>query len=228
MSLSVTLKRLLSTVPINAIEKIYGFALVRKLLAGSQMPNFESREHLWRFVLQDFQYSPVSILEFGVWKGDSLREFAQICIHPDSRFYGFDSYLGLPQAWDKYKAGHFSTNGVTPSFEDSRIEIIEGLFEATAIKWVESNKKILKTPIIVHFDADLYSSTSIALIALHSLEMPMICIFDEFYNDEVRALSNFVSWSQSNLEFIAYAGTKKFPLQIACNIMPRSLQTIIP
>lgn len=39
-------------------------------------------------------------LEFGVYKGESLRYWARELKHPDSKLHGFDSFEGLPKDFD--------------------------------------------------------------------------------------------------------------------------------
>ena len=43
--------------------------------------------------------APIDFLEFGVATGRTLRLWTDINRHEDSRFYGFDSFQGLPEDW---------------------------------------------------------------------------------------------------------------------------------
>lgn len=63
--------------------------------------------------------SEVLYLEFGVWKGESIRQWSEILKNSASRLHGFDSFEGLPEEWDHHGAsvlqkGHFSTQGSIP------------------------------------------------------------------------------------------------------------------
>lgn len=58
--------------------------------------------------------------------------------------------------------------------------------------WVSYSKRHTHK-IIVHFDADLYSSTLYGLAKMSELGVPFLVSFDEFYGDECRALSDFCS-----------------------------------
>ena len=51
------------------------------------------------------------VLEFGVFRGKSIRTIAKVV--PKRKVYGFDSFIGLPEDWergkgDTYKKGHFN------------------------------------------------------------------------------------------------------------------------
>src|SRR5271155_4242855 len=76
---------------------------------------FELYDHLKAAIIGD---QPITYLEFGVYKGASIGHWSKIDSHPDSEFVGFDTFEGLPEAWDahipKLHPGHFSTHGEVP------------------------------------------------------------------------------------------------------------------
>lgn len=82
----------------------------------------------------------------------------------DSRFVGFDTFTGLPEDWGLTKKGSFSTNGLLPSVNDGRCFFVKGLFQNTLGEWLKSAN--LSRRLVVHLDADLYSSTSYVLTKL--------------------------------------------------------------
>jgi hypothetical protein len=46
--------------------------------------------------------------------------------------YGFDSFEGLSESWNiGAKVGHFSTDGIVPEIDDSRIHYHKGRFPET-------------------------------------------------------------------------------------------------
>ena len=47
----------------------------------------------------------VLYLEFGVFKGETIRLWSQLLKNPNSRLHGFDSFDGLPEAWADLPAG---------------------------------------------------------------------------------------------------------------------------
>jgi O-methyltransferase len=96
-------------------------------------PRFLNRYQLYEFVHgQLSRESPIDYLEFGVLTGASMRYWLSLNPHSSSWFFGFDTFEGLPEAWDcttsTWKAGHFSTEGKTPNVADQRVRFTKGLF----------------------------------------------------------------------------------------------------
>src|SRR5262249_32268281 len=54
---------------------------------------------------------PLDYLEFGVFEGKSLRHWCSLNSHPQSRFFGFDSFQGLPESWNGAPTGTYSASG---------------------------------------------------------------------------------------------------------------------
>src|SRR5579872_502267 len=76
--------------------------------------------------------SPIDYLEFGVWEGASLREWLLRSGSAQSRFFGFDSFRGLPTDWGRLaKEGAFDTKGRLPMLDDARVQIVQGWFQET-------------------------------------------------------------------------------------------------
>ena len=99
-------------------------------------------------------------LEFGVWKGDSLKYLSTI--KSDKRFYGFDTFKGLPEDWsDFYPKGHMMLN--TPPYIPGDVILVEGLFQDTLNGFLDEHSEKVS---FLHLDADLYSSTKFVLFTL--------------------------------------------------------------
>lgn len=75
----------------------------------------------------------VLYLEFGVHKGASMKYWSDKLKNRESILHGFDSFIGLPEAWDDvtYVKGYLSVDGNIPVIDDSRIEFFKGWFENT-------------------------------------------------------------------------------------------------
>lgn len=127
----------------------------------------EFRDH----VLQKIGDVPINYLEFGVAYGESLGSMMSRFSHPDSQFFGFDSFEGLPEAWHPneeadVKVGGFTTNGNLPVIKDGRAEFFKGWFQNTLPPFLATHRVGCPRAHLVHYDADLYSSTLFILCTL--------------------------------------------------------------
>ena len=130
------------------------------------------------------------VLEFGVWKGDSLRLIREELDPVKYHVCAFDSFEGLPEDWTntELKKGFFSTGGIIPPIED--VKFYKGWFKNTIPKYlkdIEANTEIEdKTIALLHVDCDLYSSTKTIFKYLHPyIKKGTIIVFDDwFYHGE--------------------------------------------
>lgn len=161
---------------------------------NSEVPSFGSREAMWSFVASRAP-AAIDYLEFGVHQGHSILYFAEQNRSPDSRFFGFDSFAGLPEDWNSdYRRGHFDTGGRTPRTNDPRVKFVVGLFQDTLPKFLSDFKSDNK--IIVNIDCDLYSSTLYCLTRLDpALPKGTVLMFDEFGEvlHEFRAANDYLA-----------------------------------
>lgn len=145
----------------------------------------------------------VNYLEFGVAKGFSFKWWLDKNTHPESKFYGFDTFTGLPEDWGPFKAGDMSTEDSVPQIEDSRGKFVKGLFQDSVpdfLKTFQDDKRK-----IIHLDADLFTSTTYVLgMFAPYLRKGDILIFDEFAvpKHEFLAFKNFVDSYRVEFEII--------------------------
>ncbi|MBT8587054.1 hypothetical protein G6675_02015 [Polynucleobacter paneuropaeus] len=183
---------------------------------------FSSREILWihAIKLASEINKTINFIEYGVHEGYSIQFFADNINDPNSLFIGLDSFDGLPEAWGSLPAGHFSTNGCIPFTNDPRITFVKGWFQdsnATLSKLISK-----KSNFIIHFDADLYSSTLYALTKADDLKQPYLAIFDEFPGHEARALYSYLHSYCAKVEFIGRTlDINNNPGQVLCRIFPK-------
>ncbi len=148
---------------------------------------------------------PIAYLEFGVYRGDSLRLWLAGISHPDSRFVGFDTFTGLPERWRSTEpAGHFNANGTVPDIKDPRCSFEVGLFQDTLPAFVARTD--LSGRLVVNLDADMFTSTLFVLSTLAPyLKAGDLIFFDEFSCplDEFRAFEEFVRSFRVKYEVIA-------------------------
>lgn len=117
-------------------------------------------------------------LEFGVFKGTSLRHLA--ATFPDRRFTGFDSFEGLPEPWVRnddstYEAGHFAVEKLP--LVPPNTELVKGFFDQTLPGWLARNDGPVG---FVHIDCDLYGGAIFVLQSLtERLANGAVIVFDE-------------------------------------------------
>jgi hypothetical protein len=179
--------------------------------------NYEDRFKLHEFVAnEEIQDQPIDYLEFGVASGIAFKWWVEKNKNPESRFFGFDVFTGLPEDFGVMKKYHYYSAGQTPEIEDTRIEFIKGLFQDSLPEFLNNYKPLQKK--VIHMDADLYSSTLFVLTKLIPfLENDDIIIFDEFGvpTHEFRAFSDIVS--SYNLKYELLGAINNY-LQIAIKI----------
>lgn len=157
---------------------------------------YEERYNLYESIVtrEDLDSRPFCYLEFGVARGASILWWANRCPNPGHRFVGFDSFKGLPENWETAPQGRFSTAGKPPETQDARCTFQVGLFQETLPSFLKHFDRG-SSRLIVHLDADLYSSTLYAMASLAPFfRRGDLLFFDEFASvrHEFRALEDFV------------------------------------
>lgn len=171
--------------------------------------------HISNTILKD---SAFDYMEFGVYSGESLKKWTCLNDNPESRFFGFDTFTGLPDNWNhEFKKGAFTANGNIPIINDTRVKFIKGLFQGTLVQFLNNFKRKSRT-LVIHMDADLYTSTLYVLTSINNiLREGDIIMFDEFAYPlgEFKAYIDYTSSYGINLEPIAMVDTSMYPDQIA-------------
>jgi len=166
-------------------------------------PRVADREQLYSAVANPIRRERVLYLEFGVWQGNSMRSWSRLLENPLAALHGFDSFEGLPEAWDERRPrGTFSRGGALPAFEDTRIVLHKGWFNDTLPKFVLPEHERL----VLNLDADLYSSTIFVLHTLTEAIRPgTLLIFDEFCDrlHELKAFAEFLDTTRMRFRFLA-------------------------
>jgi len=131
-------------------------------------------------------------LEFGVYKGSTIRQFANILEKKSLKIYGFDSFIGISEDWlgtSKMK-GHYSNAGEIPKTKPN-VEFVIGDIFKTLPKFLEKKGNInIK---FMHIDTDTYSVCKFILETIKkNLDKNAIIVFDE--------LHNFTSWDQGEFK----------------------------
>ena len=155
-----------------------------------------------------------SLLEFGVYSASSLRKIATNL--PDRTAHGFDSFEGLPEAWQRQSVdahGDVMSRGTfaMQALPDvpSNVVLHKGWFEQTLPTF-----PLLRQPIaLLHVDCDLYSSTKTIFEYLGPSLVPgSVIVFDElldypgYENHEIRALFKFLTATRKTIEILGKTG----------------------
>jgi O-methyltransferase len=178
-------------------------ATIRNLEA-SGVHKFANREQLYSEINSRFGNVAITYLEFGVWRGESLEAWTRINTNETSRFYGFDSFEGLPEDWlhafGVTKQGDFGLKGEPPKISDQRVKLVKGWFQDTLRDFLQHSD--LAHPIVVHNDSDLHSSTHYTLSTLDPfLKAGDVVVFDEYSS----AINEYLAWEQYKRAFMREA-----------------------
>ncbi|MFO7790795.1 MAG: class I SAM-dependent methyltransferase [Bacteroidales bacterium] len=158
-------------------------------------PKFNYRKRLWLFekIIESENLKDINYLEFGVENAGSFKWWLDHVQHKEARFYGFDTFSGLPEDWGPFRKGDMSAGSI-PEIDDDRHEFIQGLFQQTLPEFLKNFDNTKRK--VIHLDADLYTSTYFVLTRMAPLLRPGdILFFDEFNVPlhEYKAFTEFVN-----------------------------------
>jgi O-methyltransferase len=143
--------------------------------------DYNRRYHLYEAIKkqEDLSSQSVDYFEFGVASGSSFKWWLQNNTNASSRFFGFDTFEGLPEKWGPFEKGAMAHSLETLNITDQRACFYKGLFQQTLIPFLEQydsrNRKL------IHIDSDLFSSAIFTMSQLYRFLKPGdILLFDEF------------------------------------------------
>ncbi|HEV3252116.1 MAG TPA: TylF/MycF/NovP-related O-methyltransferase [Puia sp.] len=147
--------------------------------------NYAKRFELYKAVSAHYGLNQREMiyLEFGVASGESFYWWVQNNGHPGSRFFGFDTFEGLPENWGGfYKKGDMAHEMKDLNIEDKRALFVKGIFQETLTGFTRNHhSELTGKPKLIHLDADLFSSTIFVLSQLYPyLNKGDLILFDEF------------------------------------------------
>lgn len=197
-------KFLASIINVQIFKRLSTYPIHKKLFKADNVKIF-SRQDVYRDSIIDTigKSEEVTYVEFGVWKGDSLNYFVKRFSNESSTFIGLDTFEGLPEKWNRFQEGAFDTGGKVPDINDKRVKFIKGLFQNTSENLLNHLQSIKIKNLLVHMDADLYTSTLYVLGQLDRLSKDYYVFFDQFTGEESRALSDYMSSYYSKFKVIA-------------------------
>ena len=152
-------------------DPVYAEAMA--LAAGRTIQATDCRMNL--FLLLKYFFPPLleqsgkgSIVEFGSYRGGSSIFLAAVCerLKLDVRVFGLDTFEGMPptdKSIDAHYAGNFSDVDLSELRAHvercglaHRLEFIQGLFQNTAPRVLESAGPVL----LAHIDCDVYAAVA--------------------------------------------------------------------
>jgi O-methyltransferase len=179
--------------------------------------DYNKREQLFEYVIdREGLDSNIDYLEFGVSKGNSFRWWTNRIKNKDARFYGFDTFTGLPEDWGPFKAGDMSNGNKPPEINDDRVEFFQGVFQQTFVPFLASHKNENKK--VIHLDADLYSATLYILTLITPYLNPGDVIFFDEFNVPMHEYKAFTEWVNSFYIDYEVIGTVNNFYQLALKI----------
>jgi hypothetical protein len=170
---------------------------------GLKVPSrVASRFRLFDMAMPHMQSGDPVYLEFGVYQGETIRYWAEHLSNPRARFFGFDSFEGLPDDWTTAaRRRHFSTGGEPPRVDDDRVEFVKGWFSDSLPSFdLPSHDRLF-----INVDSDLYSSAATVLSwAAPHFDVGDFLYFDEFHDrlNEGRAFCEFFDQNGYGLEIV--------------------------
>jgi methyltransferase family protein len=145
-------------------------------------------------------------MEFGVWKGAWITVMANA--FPDRRFYGFDSFEGLPANWSALPPGYFDLGGVAPDVPDN-VELIKGWFDRSLPPFLAAQPDPVS---FIHMDCDLYTSTMTVLCLLRDrLQVGTTIVLDDYMLEpgwrqaEHKAFHDFCAATSIEFSYIGFS-----------------------
>ena len=166
-------------------------------------PAFPSRWHLVDECLRLANPDGL-VLEFGVATGTSLRYVAKAL---GTDVYGFDSFEGLPEAWES-RAGQGAFLQAKLPEVPPNAHLVAGWFNETLPGFLAEHQGNVR---FLHIDCDLYVSTKIVFDLLADrLTTGTVILFDELWgytgweNHEWRALCELVEQTGMTFAFVGH------------------------
>lgn len=180
--------------------------------------NNDKREDLYaKVVAAEDLDNGIDYIEFGVSRGVSFRWWVNKITNQNSRFYGFDTFDGLPENWGRFKKGDMSNGCRPPDIKDTRVKFFQGLFQQTLNDFLSSYVPDKRK--VIHLDADLYSATLYVLTTMTPfIKKGDILFFDEF-NVPLHEFKAFTEWSSSFYINYEVLGSRNNFHQVAIKIV---------
>lgn len=175
--------------------------------------DYSRRENLYEALCKQehIDTEAIDYLEFGVSSGASFKYWLNRNKHPETRFYGFDTFEGLPENFGPFGKGSMANTIESLEITDTRAVFYKGLFQDTLNPFLNQFGNNRRK--VIHMDADIFSATLYTLSQLHRfLRKGDIILFDELAvpTHEFMALDMYTKCFYPEYEVIAAANNYLF------------------
>jgi hypothetical protein len=175
--------------------------------------DYNRREKLYDALIsqEGVDSAAIDYFEFGVAGGYSFKWWLNHNNNPASKFYGFDTFEGLPENFGPFAKGTMAAALDSLNITDPRANFYKGLFQDTLNPFLDQYRS--NTRKLIHMDADIFSATIFTLSQLYKyLNEGDIIMFDEFAvpRHEFMAFKIFTESFYINYEVIAAANNYLF------------------
>jgi len=199
--------------------EIHRRAILESVSWMQQLPDFphvqffSSRQGIQKHVIKILKessrdYKEGLILEFGVFKGTSLRLWGN---NLDVPVYGFDSFEGLEEAFGGFDAStKFLRKGKKPRRIGRNSRLVIGKVEKTLGDFLTQHPETNGGHVVFcHFDLDVYEPTKFVLEAIKDRLRPgTLLLFDELFGNPNWQYSEFKALNESvefeRIQWIAF------------------------
>lgn len=155
---------------------------------------FNNRKYMYAYAIDQISING-NIAEFGVYKGDSIKEISKLI--PDKTIYGFDSFYGLKEDWNgnEMPKGSFNLDGNIPEINNSNIVFVSGYFDQSLPLWLKDNNNVFS---LIHIDSDTYQAAKTILENLgpSRIVSGTIILFDEYFGYNNWREHEFKAWQE--------------------------------
>ncbi len=166
--------------------------------------------------MRDLRRNDACILEFGVYKGRSIKMLSEL--FPECKLYGFDTFSGFPDDGRTDWKLDFSVSQLPP--KPANAEFVVGPFEKTLDGFLQ--RIGTQHVSLIHVDCDIFSATATVLETLdHRIAPGTVIVFDELLNyaefpeNELLALYLFLQARNLDFDWFVTIGDI-YPFEQAC------------
>lgn len=180
----------------------------------------EAKRSLSHWLIKKVDDRPFDYFEFGVMSCRTFHRVIEWTSNKQARFYGFDTFTGLPEPWvrelpdgsvhEGRSAGELKS-AHPPAVYDRRAKLFKGLFQETlpdALQIAFPEGRQADRPLIINVDSDIYSAALFCLTSMHTLlRSGDYLYFDEFFDtlNEFAAFNDYIRAYEAKSLFVPIA-----------------------